>query len=346
MRRWGILFLTLFFLTMPVSALDLTAPEVPESASDVMPAEPESFGAGLWQLFKAVIGKIRPEIREAGQVCLSVTAVSLLITLLQPMTGKGKKTAELVCTLGIGAILLEPAQSMIRLGVETVRQIGEYGKLLLPVMTAGLAAQGGVTKSAALYAGTAMLSTVLSAVISGLLVPMIYIFLALSAANSAMGEDALKKLRDLVKWLATWVLKIALYGFTGYMGLTGVISGTTDAAALKATKMTISSVVPVIGGILSEASEAVLVSAGLVKNAVGVYGLLAILALWLEPFLTIGIQYLLLKLTSAICGVFATKQASELIQDFSAAMGMLLAITGSICMMLMVSTVCFMKGVN
>ena len=130
------------------------------------------------------------------------------------------------------------------------------------------------------------------------------------------------------------------------MGLTGVISGTTDAAALKVTKTTISSVVPVIGNILSEASEAVLVGAGVVKNAAGVYGMLAILAVCFEPFALIGIQYLLLKLTAAICSVFATKQATELISDFSDAMGMLLAITGTICLMLLISTVCFMKGVS
>ena len=74
--------------------------------------------------------------------------------------------------------------------------------------------------------------------------------------------------------------------------------------------------------------------------------MLAILAVCFEPFALIGIQYLLLKLTAAICSVFATKQATELISDFSDAMGMLLAITGTICLMLLICTVCFMKGVS
>lgn len=346
MRRILILILAVLLLAMPVSALDITAPEVPESAADVMPHDPETFADGLWQLTKAVIAKVQPELAEAAGGCLSIVAAALLISLLQPMTGRGKKMAELACTLCIALILLQPTQSLISLGINTVQELTEYGKLLLPVMTAALAAQGGVTKSAALYTGTAVFNTVLSSLISALLIPMIYIFLALATANSAVGEDALKKLRDLIKWCATWVLKIGLYIFTGYMGLTGVISGATDAAALKVTKTTISSVVPVIGNILSEASEAVLVGAGVVKNAAGVYGMLAILAVCLEPFALIGIQYLLLKLTAAICSVFATKQATELISDFSDAMGMLLAITGTICLMLLISTVCFMKGVS
>ena len=107
--------------------------------------------------------------------------------------------------------------------------MSEYGKMLLPVMTSALAAQGGVTASAAIYAGT----VVFDAVLTQLIVPLIYVYLALTAANCALGLDLLKKLRELCKWFATWSLKIVLYVFTGYISVTGVISGTADAAAVK-----------------------------------------------------------------------------------------------------------------
>lgn len=346
MKKAVILIFLVFLISLPVSALELTAPSAPDSVMDVMPAEPESFGEGLWQLIKAVIEKLRPDLAEAGAVSLSVIAAGLLFSLLQPMTGRGKKIAELVCTLSVASILMKPAYAFINLGVRTVEEMISYGKLLLPVMTAGLSAQGGLTRSAALYTGTALFNTVLGSLIASLLIPFIHIFLALAVANSAIGERSLKKIRDLIKWCATWVLKGGLYMFTGYMSLTGVITGSADAAALKVTKTAISTVVPVIGGMLSEASEAVLVGAAVVKNAAGVYGMLAILAICLEPFARIGIQYLLLKLTAAVCSVFDSKQTSELIDDFSSALGMLVGATGTICLMWMISTVCFMKGVG
>ena len=114
----------------------------------------------------------------------------------------------------------------------------------------------------------------------------------------------------------------------------------------KAAKITISGMVPVVGGILSDASEAVLVGAGVVKSGVGVYGLLAVISVVTVPFLKIGIQYLLLKVTAATVSIFSSKQTTELISDFSTALGMLLAATGTICLMLLISTVCFMKGVG
>ena len=225
-------------------------------------------------------------------------------------------------------------------------QISDYGKLLLPVMAAAMAGSGGVNGSTALYLGTAFFDSVLSTAATALLIPMVYVFLALAVANSALGENLLKQLKDFVKWLMTWTLKIILYIFTGYMGITGVISGSADAAALKAAKLTISGMVPVVGGILSDASEAVLVSADLVRNAAGIYGLLAVIALWIGPFLRIGVQYLMLKVTSGICGIFGTKAMIGLIGDFTAVMGFLLAVTAAMCLIFMISTVCFMKGVG
>ena len=141
-------------------------------------------------------------------------------------------------------------------------------------------------------------------------------------------------------------MKILLYVFTGYIGITGVVSGAADAATLKAAKLTISGMIPVVGGILSDASEAVLVGAGVMKSAVGVYGVLTVIAIWITPFFQIGIRYLLLKLTSAISQLFAGKEISDLIGAFSEAMGLLLAMTGGISLMLLISTVCFMKGVG
>ena len=101
-----------------------------------------------------------------------------------------------------------------------------------------------------------------------------------------------------------------------------------------------------MGNIISDASEAVLVSAGIMKNAAGVYGLLAILAIWIGPFIQIGIQYLLLKLTSGICEMFAVKSMAELMKDYSTAMGLVLAMTGTECLLFLISTICFMKGVG
>lgn len=341
------LFLTVlltFLLAQPAMAAELTAPPVPTDAAKIMPERAESFAEGLWDLTRAAVFQLQPDIREAAASCLGVLAAVLLTSLTDSLPGMTKNASDLVGTVTVGTMLLGSTNALIHLGTETVTELSQYGKLLLPVMTAAMAAQGGVTTSASLYMGTTVFNSVLGAFISGLLVPMLYLFLALAVANSAIGEDGLKKLRDFLKWTMVWGLKIILYVFTGYMGITGVVSGTTDAATLKAAKLTISGVVPVVGGILSDASEAVLVSAGVIKNSAGIYGLLAVISICIGPFLRIGIHYLLLKATAAIGGVFGSKRITGLIGDYSTAMGFVLAMTGSVCVLLLISTVCFLGG--
>ena len=346
MKKILIPIMLVFSLCYSVTAMDFAAPQVPESAQRYMPNNTESFGEGVWYVIKTAVMALHPSFAEASGICLSLIVASILISVLQSFSGNGKRAVELAGVLIVSIILLQPAKALLQLGITAVKNISEYGKLLLPVMTAAVAAQGGTVTSASLYAGTAFFNTVLTTMITNLIVPLLYIYLCLCVANSAVGESLLKTLRDFAKWVMTWCLKIILYLFTGYIGITGVISGAADATAIKAARLAISGVVPVVGGILSDASETILVSAGVMKNAVGVYGLLAVIAVCIGPFLQIGMQYLLLKMCAAICAVLGTKKFSELIQDFSSAMGFVLAMTGTVCLLLLISIVCFMKGVS
>lgn len=344
MRRILIIAMLFAILAVPVSAQDLTAPTVPSYAEKFMPSDQKNFGAGLLEVLRDALLYIRPDLKEAASVCLMITVVAISVSVVNSFPDAPEKTVNLAGSIGIALCLLRPADSLVNLASSTITEISEYGKLLLPVLTAAMAGQGGFSTSAALYAGTAFFDALLTAVIGKLLVPLVYLFILLAVSSSAIGEDVLKKLRDTIKSCIVWTLKTILYIFTGYIGITGVISGTTDASALKATKLTISSVVPVVGGILSDASEAVLVSAGLVKNAAGIYGLFAILAIWIGPFLQIGVHYLLLKAAGAVCSIFSSKTLTDLIGCFSSALGLLLAMTGTICFMLFISLACFLKG--
>lgn len=336
----------LSFFALPVSAMEITAPAAPESAQKYMPEEKETFAEGLLHILKSAISALRPELADASGVCMSLIAIVLLISILSSFSETSAGVVRLTGAVVIGLLLLEPANSLIQLGAKTVVELSEYGKLLIPVMTAAVAAQGGTTTSAALYTGTVFFNALLATFISLMVVPALYIYLCLCVASSAVEQDMLKKVRDFVKWLMTWSLKWVLYIFTGYIGITGVISGMVDASALKAAKIGISGMVPVVGGILSDATETILVSAGLMKNAAGIYGIFAILAVCVGPFLEIGALYLLLKMSGAICNVFGYKPAGELIKDFSSGMGLVLAMTGTVGILLLISLVCFMKGMG
>lgn len=346
MKHLALIIVILFLSPLPVKAADFHAPTVPQAGREYMPNDTESFIDGLWSIIKECIATIKPEIAIVARSCLSVVAIVILCSLAKTVPGSCSGITGLVGALMIGFTLLQPSNTLIRLAANTVTELSNYGKLLLPVLTASLAASGGATKSAALYTGAVAFNTAISAVISSVFVPMVYIFLSFSIASCAIENSYLNKIKDFIKWLITWGLKTVLYCFSGFMTITGVVTGSVDASAVKAAKLTISGAVPVVGGLLSDASEAVLIGVGTLRNAAGIYGLLAIIAIWIGPFVKTGIQYLMLKLCGFLCGALSDKDALKLIEDFSNAMGLLLAMTGTVCILLLISIVCFMKGVN
>ena len=330
---------------LAISVLNYTAPPAPERIIQYMPEETESFGHALWKITSDVMNTIAPSLTSAGAMCCGIIAMMILLSIAKRFSNSISQTIDDVGTIAVATVLLRTGDTLLMLGIETVKEISEYGNLLIPVLTGALAAQGGVSASASLYAGTAFFSTILSFAVSNLLRPLFFVYILLAVAHAATGEKILAKFINFTKWLTTWAIKLTIYIFTGYMGITRVVSGSTDAAKLKAAKLTISGMVPVVGGILSEASESVLVGAGLVKNSVGIYGLFVIFALWLEPFLSIGAQYLLLKATAGVCDVFECDKVTGLIKNFTTAMAFVLAVIATQCLLLLISIVCFMKGV-
>jgi len=346
MRKWIIFLFFVCFTVLPVSAMEFTAPGAPDSAQIYMPDERETFGQGLLHILKSALTELQPEVAGASRVCLSMIAAVLLLRIADTFSESATGVLRLVCAVVLGVIFLEPANTMIQLGGKTVKELSEYAKVLIPVLTAAIAAQGGTTTSAVLYTGTIFFNSLLVSFIAGLVVPALYIYLCLCIAGCATDHDTVRNGQKFLKWLITWSLKWVLYIFTGYMSITGVVSGTVDASALKAAKITLSGVVPVVGNILSDATETILVSAGVMKNAAGIYGMFVILAICVSPFVKIGVQYILLKLAGAACGVFGYKPAGTLIKDFSNAMGLVLAMTGTVCILLLVSLVCYVRGMG
>ena len=232
-------------LSFPVHATTVTAPVAPSEIEKYMPDESISFSKDLWYIVRSALGELTPNISEAMEICASVIAIQLLITVLRNFSGISKNAVTLIGITCLSILLLTPSKIMINLGVETVQSISEYNKLLLPIMTAAVAAQGGTATSAALYTGTIVLDAVLTTMIGKILIPLLYCFIAIGIALAAIEGQILKNFLALIKWIITWLLKISIYIFTGYMGITGVISGTVDSAALKATKLAISGSVPV-----------------------------------------------------------------------------------------------------
>lgn len=191
--------------------------------------------------------------------------------------------------------------------------------------------------------GSSLFFSLLTSLIRALLLPLVYAYLGLAAVECGLPDERLGSVRTLLGWCISALLKGVMYVFTAYLSLTGLLSGSSDEAAVNAAKSTLSAALPVVGGIAADASEAVLQSAKLLRATAGTFGILAVLAMALVPFLKIAICYLTMKLTAAAAGLAAGKEHAALLGAQTSAMGYLLSMVGCAALLLLFSTCCFMK---
>jgi stage III sporulation protein AE len=254
---------------------------------------------------------------------------------LMPMAG-----AASVTLLSAGSV-----DSLMGLGVETMEQINTFSKVLLPSLAAAAAAGGAVGTAAVQQTTAVFFADLLMELISRLLLPMVYLYIGMLTAGAMLGQSRLNLLAEELRKIIVWVLSGALLLFTFYLTAVHIISGTADSTAVRAAKAAISGSIPVVGGILAEASETVLAGAGMLKNSIGVFGMLAVLMLCAGPFLEIGIQYLLYKLTALFAGIMGTEELSRLINGLGNAFGLILGMTGAGALLLFISILSFAAAV-
>lgn len=299
-----------------------------------------SFTDALFRLLSDTLCGLGGSLKE-GILCCGAILAAVLVCGITESSEHAAKLSGIVGALTITAICTGSLSSMVRLGTQTVRSINDYGLLLLPGMSSLAVASGGSGKGTAVFFVSSVFFKLLMSLTEVLLVPGIAFFTAISAAEAALGNEKLTGLRKFLQWLLTGTLKCVLYVFTGFLTLTGVISGSCDAVRLKAAKLALSGAVPVVGSILSDASETLLTSASVLRNSIGTYGLLAVLAICLYPFAKVLLQYVLFKGVTAVSGLLGQKQHVTLLDNLTSAMGLTAGTVGTFAMMMLISLTLF-----
>ena len=298
-----------------------------------------SLDEGLQTILNTGSGQISGVVRKAVRSGVLLLTVVLLCGLAEGLYGGMgvSQTTDVVAIVGalaITAVAVADANSLIGMGREALEQMETFSKILLPTITAAAAAAGSPSGAVARQLATMLFSDILITLINRLLLPLVYTYIAACVAYAAVGNEGLKRIAGTLKWVVTSILTVVLLVFVGYLTISGVIAGSTEAA-----KFTMSSLVPVVGGILSDAAETVLAGAGILKNAVGVFGMLAVLCMCVAPFLQLGIHYLTYKVTSALSATVSSGRVAGLIDQIGGAFGLVLGMTGASALLLLISMV-------
>lgn len=352
MKRWLMIVFLLLALVQPAQAVEL-----PEELGRALPPEAKSMldeldgqrtdmhtltgGVRLlWDKACALLAGIVQESMVSGMMVLGIVLLCALADDWAQAT-ESEQIRQYVALGGSAAITVAVAgsvHSLIALGVEMIGELNVFSKALLPTMAAALAAGGGIASAGLRHVAGVFFSDVLMTAIQDMLLPLVYFYIAVSAAHAALPEFRMKSIGKAISKGTAWLLTGALAVYTGYLTVSGVVAQSADTLTAQLTRSALGAV-PVVGHVLSNSSGAVLSGAAMLKNTVGIWGLLAVLAICLLPVLRLAVQYLIFKVTAFLAGTIGTPQLVELVEALGTAFGMVLGMTGACALLLLISLI-------
>ena len=313
---------------------------IPDSVTEALPPEAAAhlegldetpdhttWSEGLARLWRDTQQQLGEALREKASGAALLLGVVLLCGVAESFFTAAEQPSvpRFVPMAGALAITLTAAgdlQQMMGLGVETMEELDVFAKALLPTLSAAAAASGGAITAGTRQVATVFFANLLLSVIRKLLLPLLYCCITAAAADTMAPDHGLKKIGAGISKAVTWALTATMVVFTGFLTLTGAATGAADALSLIH---------------ISEPTGTVLAGAGVLKNAVGIFGMLAVLAICLTPFLNMAVQYLLYKLTAFLAGIVTQGALAELINALGTAFGLMLGMTGSCALLLLIS---------
>lgn len=345
------ILLTLIFLSGAACAaelkdqvdLDGLEQAAEEYMDSVTPDEKLNLNEGIKTIMNkaaAAVGEVRNKAVKSGVLLLVIVLFCAVAE--GSFAGAGLGTLQvvpLVGALAVAMVSVADMNTLVGLGRDSVDHMSMFSKVLLPTMATVTAISGAPAGAATRQLVTMLFSDFLLTLIDRLLLPLVYIYIAALTAYAAIGNEGLKRVAGAIKWAVTTVLTVVLLAFVGYLSVSGVIAGSADAVSIKAAKFAMSSMVPVVGGIISDAAETVLAGAGILRSAVGVFGMLTIIAMCVTPFIYLGIHYLAYKCAAVLAATVSGDRVTNLIDGIGGAFGLVLGMTGACALLLLVALV-------
>ena len=243
-----------------------------------VPFDPADMGR---QLIQSVFGNIGQQKSMLLYVLLLAVIGAVITNFSKLMQGKQVATTAFYGVyLLLFSVLTGAFMQASTLAVQTLSGLLEFIKVLTPAYFISMSFASGAGAGAVYYEFTLVIVAVIDLVLVKILLPAINVFFLLQLANELSEEEMFGKMADLVT--------LALKTMFGIMMGINVIQGLivpVSAELQNSTLIKAGGAIPGVGNTISTVTNTVLVAAKLVKNAVGVAGVIAVFLLCAVPLL-------------------------------------------------------------
>ena len=137
-------------------------------------------------------------------------------------------------------------------------------------------------------------------IVQYIFIPAVMISTALNIVNGMSDKFKTDRMVKLLNSVVKWGLSVILTIFVSLAGLKSIASAGADGLTIKLSKFAASNLVPMVGGILAESVETVMNCSVVIKNSVGILGIICLVLIALRPVLKLGAILILFRLTAAV----------------------------------------------
>ena len=267
-------------------------------------------------------------------VFLQIVGIAMGAAVLKGMTEsfRNKQVSEtgfFVAYLLLLITLLSGYTMAYRIAEQVMGWVVEFMQGLLPTYALAVAFCTGSTSSLLFYQGALLAIGLVEMVIVGVLLPLTQVYLVLMLIDPFVRENSLSQLGELIRQLILWGARTLFGVVVGIQVVQGMILPASDQVKRSLLYKT-AEILPGVGNVIGSVTETVMGTGILVKNAVGVAGLLALIGLCMVPLGKLLLEYLVCKVAAGVCQPVSDKRIVEGMSVAAEASRLLLYLTGTV----------------
>lgn len=296
------------------------------------------------RLFNLLGIEIRNQLTMVGSIIIIIVVHSILKSVSDGLDNGGiSQITYFVQYVLIVTLIMTNFAGIISSIKNTIQNLVGFSYSLIPLLLALIMITGNMVTASAVQPILLLMITFIGNFISTFLLPMILIGTSLGIISKISDKVQIDKLAKTFKSSVVWIMGIVLTIFTGVLSLESSLTGHVDGITTKTTKAIVSSAIPVVGKILSDTAEVVLGSGVILKNAVGIIGVIVIMGICAMPIIKLTVLTVLYHILSAVCQPIADKKIIDIIEQMRDTFKVLLAMVCSISVMLIIGVTIVIK---
>ncbi|MES1048875.1 stage III sporulation protein AE [Bacillus thuringiensis] len=233
---------------------------------------------------------------------IMLTIFSALLQSLQSAFSKSSvsKIADAVVYMVLIIFALNSFYVVMTYARETIQTMVDFILALLPILLALIATGGGVVSVSFFHPIIIFLMNTSGLLMNYIVLPLLLLATILSIVSTMSDQYKVTKLSKLLQNVSVGIIGIFLTIFLGVLSVQGTATAVADGIAVKTAKFVTGNFIPVVGRMFTEAADTVISASGLLKNTVGIIGLVILCLIVAFPAIQIFCIAFIYKFAAAV----------------------------------------------